>query len=481
MHKFIGRTWELEGLKTLLQQERASLVVVKGRRRIGKSRLIEEFATGYNFIEIAGLAPVKGVTRKHQRDEFARELARAFHVPAPFSADWSDLFWHLGHHTAKGRHIILLDEISWMGMKDPTFLGKLKNAWDKYLKKNPKLILVLCSSVSMWVEKNILSSTGFVGRIDLALSLDELSLPECNAFWGARKEQISSFEKFKILSVTGGVPRYLEIISPNETAEVNIKRLCFIKEGILFQEFDKIFHDLFGKKSDIYKKILMCLVENPSATSEDIFNYLNMTKGGTLTKYFLDLIQAGFVQKDYAWSFKDGRELKFKHYRISDNYIRFYLKYLLPNKNKIEQNAFANRSLSTLLGWDTVMGLQFENLVLKNRVLISKFLNIDPNEIINDNPYCQRGTKARQGCQIDYMIQTRYNCLYVCEIKFSKSPITVKVVEEMKSKISRLILPRNFSYRPILIHVNGVDDEVIAEDFFAKIIDFSELLDARDS
>lgn len=122
------------------------------------------------------------------------------------------------------------------------------------------------------------------------------------------------------------------------------------------------------------------------------------------------------------------------------------------------------------------MGLQFENLVLKNRQLVWKILHIDPNEITNDSPYLQKGTKNRPGCQVDYMIQTRYNCLYVCEIKFSKSPISVSIVHEMKDKISRLILPRNFSYRPVLIQVNGVDDEVIAEEYFAKIINFNELL-----
>src|SRR5438128_884718 len=81
-----------------------------------------------------------------------------------------------------------------------------------YFKKNSELMLIVCGSISAWIDKNILISTGFVGRIDLELTLHELSLFECNEFWGERKEQISAYEKFKILSLTGGIPRYLEII-----------------------------------------------------------------------------------------------------------------------------------------------------------------------------------------------------------------------------------------------------------------------------
>ncbi len=171
MTPFVGRCRELQQLKDLFYRKVASLVVVKGRRRIGKSRLIEEFAKDVKFVSIAGLAPTKGVTSKHQREEFAKQMSRIFQVPTPSYANWSDLFWFLAEQTKRVKVVILLDEISWMGSKDSTFLGKLNNAWDLYFKKNSKLILVLCGSVSSWIEKNILNDTNFVGRIDLTLTL----------------------------------------------------------------------------------------------------------------------------------------------------------------------------------------------------------------------------------------------------------------------------------------------------------------------
>jgi len=473
---FIGRKRELHKLDDLSKRKIANLVVVKGRRRIGKSRLIEEFAKNTKFIAFSGLPPTEGITAQHQRDEFARQLGQNFYVPTPYSTDWSDLFWHLAHHTQEGRCVILFDEISWMGMKDPTFLGKLKNAWDLHFKKNTELMLVLCGSVSSWIEKNILSSTGFVGRIDLIMTLNELSLAECNEFWGTYRNQWSAYEKLKVLGVTGGVPRYLEIISPQSTAEDNLKSLCFSQEGFLFHEFDQIFHDLFAKRSSTYKDILKCLIQKPHASLEDIFQELGMAKSGSLGDYLEDLILAGFLKRDYTWSIRNGKISKLSHFRISDNYVRFYLKYIDPNKANIEREGFANRTLTTLPAWETVMGLQFENLVLQNRALLHEALHIDPNEIVNDNPYFQRRTKTQAGCQIDYMIQTRFNTLYVCEAKFSKNPVGSSVVDEVKEKINALSLPKNFSYRPVLIHVNGVEDDVVGSEFFAQIIDFGALM-----
>lgn len=476
MTSFVGRRRELQQLKELFDRKIASLVVVKGRRRIGKSRLIEEFAKEVKFVSISGLAPTKGVTAKHQREEFARQVARTFLTPTPAHDNWSDLFWFLADQAKKMKVVILLDEISWMGSKDATFLGKLKNAWDLHFKKNSQLILVLCGSVSSWIEKNILSSTEFVGRIDLTITLSELSLSECNEFWEKQKDKLSSYEKFKLVSVMGGVPRYLELVSSKYNAEENIKRTCFVKEGFLFNEFDKIFNDLFVKKGKIYKDILSCLITKPHAELEDIFNYLNVKKSGGLINYIENLILAGFIKRDYTWNIKNESLSKFSYFRISDNYVRFFLKYILPNRLKIENDAFWDRSLTMLPGWETIMGLQFENLVLQNRRVIQKMLHLDPNEIVHDNPYFQKTTSTQKGCQIDYLIQTRFNSLYVCEIKFSKKSIRTDVISDLKDKIRDLNFPKNFSYRPVLIHVNGVEDDVISSEYFSNIIDFGELL-----
>lgn len=474
MTRFIGREAELKTLEGMLEKNSASLIVLKGRRRIGKSRLAEEFAKNQKFYSFTGLPPTLETTAQSQREAFAKQINKAFNIHIENTNDWWDLLWSVAEHTQKDKVIILFDEISWMGSKDPDFLGKLKTTWDNHFKKNPNLILILCGSVSSWIEENILSSIGFMGRLSLILTLEALPLPDCNKFWD-KYTSLSPYEKFKILVVTGGVPRYLEEIKPHLPAEENIRQLCFEKSGILFSEFDQIFSDLFSSRSGIYKQIVTCLGDS-TADRQQIAEWLEIEVGGVLSSYLDDLTKAGFISRDFAWQIKNGKTSKLSHYRLSDNYLRFYLKFIEPNKRKIESGVFQDRTLTSLPGLSTIMGLQFENLVLNNRKLIHKLLDIRSEDIISEGPYFQRNTARQPGCQIDYLIQTKFDCLYVCEIKFSRHEIKKDIIKTMEEKISRLKRPRYFSCRPILIHVNGISEELEDSQYFAKTISFDWLL-----
>ncbi|MES2204429.1 MAG: ATP-binding protein [Pseudomonadota bacterium] len=478
---FVGRKRELKQFGKILAQKNAHLVVIKGRRRIGKSRLVEEAGKHHRMITLSGLAPVPGVTAAAQRQSFARQMGLQLGIPEPRSEHWEELFWHLADRTQTGRVLILLDEISWMASdgpdrSDPLFLGFLKNAWDIYFKKNNQLTLVLCGSVSSWIEKNILSSTGFVGRISLKMHLKELSLIECNAFLSTNSYKISAFEKFKLLAIMGGIPSYLEKISPAWSAEENIKQLCFIQDGILVHEFKQIFTDIFGRRSDFYKSIIKSLLEKPSMQLVDIYSALKMEKQGVISAYLEDLEQAGFVKRDYAFNFKTNKLSKHSVFRVCDNFIRFYLKYIEPNIDLIEQDRFENTSLSTLKNWESIAGLQFENLILNNKALILQQLNISSNDVLYDNPHYQSATTQKQGVQVDYLIIDKFNTVWLCEVKFSKNPIGQSVIAEIQRKIKHLTIGKKYSIRPVLIHVNGVTDELVSEGFFASIIDFGDLM-----
>lgn len=467
---FFGRKRELQILQRLLTKRTASLVVIKGRRRIGKSRLAEEFGKSLKTYTFVGLPPEKHMTAQHQREEFSRQMREQIGVQGLSSDDWGNLFWHLANHTQKGRILIILDEINWMGDKDPTFLGKLKTAWDTHFKKNTELILILSGSMTSWIDENILSSTGFVGRISVDMTLEELPLPVCNEFWHPKEALVSSYEKFKILSVTGGVPRYLEEIRPEWPAEENIRVMCFEKESFLFKEFDRIFSDLFQKKNDSYLKIVQRLAQG-NAVLDDVAEALGMKKGGTVSEYLEDLILTGYVSRDYTWSLKTGTPSLLSHYRLKDNYLRFYLKVIEPNSHIILQDELVKPT-----AWDGIMGLQFENLVLNNRKRLKECLNISSENVIFDNPYFQKNTNSHPGCQVDYMVQTKYNSIYLCEIKFSKEKIGIEVIYEIQDKIARLSLPKNYSIWPVLIHVNGVTEPLKKSGFFSKTIDFGDFL-----
>jgi uncharacterized protein len=383
---FVGRKEQLYELELLLNKKSASLVVVQGRRRIGKSRLIREFGNKKNLYIFSGLPINEKTTAQSQREEFARQLTEKFGFPGLKADNWGDLFSIVAKATSKGRVIILLDEISWMGSCDSEFLGHIKNAWDLNFSQNPQLILVLCGSVSAWIDKNILNNTGFMGRISLTIFLKELSIPECNQLLNLLGCRTTPMEKFKILSVTGGVPRYLEEIQHSLNADQNIKRLCFKSSGILFNEFEQMFFDLFSRRAAIYKNIVEILI-NGHLEFNQICQKLQVDKSGLITEYLNDLIKSGLIRRDFTWNIKNKAESRLSHYRLSDNYLRFYLKCIIQNKKKIENGLFDNRSLATFVGWDSIMGLQFENLVLNNREFIWKNLNVLPEDISSDNPF----------------------------------------------------------------------------------------------
>lgn len=473
---FVGRKDELERINALFHKSTSSLVVLKGRRRIGKSRLVHEFAKGRRFLKFSGVPPLNDITQQKQRDIFASQLRQQIPGPGLKAENWYELFVYLSEQITSEQTVILLDEISWMGSKDPTFLGTLKNAWDMHFSQHPNLIVVICGSVSTWIQENIVKSTGFFGRISLLLHLEELSLKECSTYLDQRGFRGSAHEKMKLLSVLGGIPWYLEQIQPKIAADDNIRNLCFRKNALLVNEFDLIFHDLFARRNETYKKIIEVLAKQNSGLQE-IRDEIGFAKSGVLSDYIENLMEAGFVSRNYTWRLKTGEESsRVSHFRLSDNYIRFYIRYILPQLSKIERDEFSQTSPFLLSGWDSMMGLQFENLVLKNRRIVRDLLNIRPETVVIDNPYFQRSTSVHSGVQIDYLIQTRHNVLFVCEIKFSRREISKSVIADMQEKIKKLTVPRGMAICPVLIHINGVEDSVIESGYFTDIIDFSSLL-----
>lgn len=137
------------------------------------------------------MAPEEGVSAQAQRDQFARHLANILKLPLRAFKDWSDAFEYLGLHIQAG-DIVLLDEISWMGFKDPTFIPKLKAWWDAQKKH---FLLVFCGSISTWIEDNILKSTAFFGRVNLIISLEPLSIAESSEFLNTLGLQVSDYDR----------------------------------------------------------------------------------------------------------------------------------------------------------------------------------------------------------------------------------------------------------------------------------------------
>ncbi|PWU15780.1 MAG: hypothetical protein C5B45_01855 [Chlamydiae bacterium] len=218
----------------------------------------------------------------------------------------------------------------------------------------------------------------FLEELLWILLLEELSLHSCKAFWYPKKMRVTAYEKFKLLSVTGGVPLYLEQIRPELFCRAKYSKLLFIKGSLLVREFDEIFSDLFSRSKTSQKEIVTCLTNGPKELTQ-ICKELGKFQGGLYSKYLDELIKAGFVKRDFTWYLKNGKEGKLSYYRLSDNYLRFYLKCIAPNRSKIEKGAIPASILNSLLGWESIMGLQFENLVIHNCKTLWNILNISMN------------------------------------------------------------------------------------------------------
>lgn len=476
---FIGRKQELKSLELLKSKKTASLVCIMGRRRIGKSSLIEEFGKTYKkFFEIQGLGPDKNPSNADQLEHFAQKISLFFNIRKEYFADWTEAFHSLIEKTKKDEVLILLDEISWMGKKDPLFAAKLKEAWDIGFKKNSKLMLVACGSVSSWIEDNILNNADFEGRVSLSILLQELSLNEINQFWKKAHSHMGSLEKMLILSVTGGVPKYLEEILQNQSAEQNVIRLAFNPNGLLFHEFEKIFSDIFERKSKNLEKIIrLCL--DLKLTPQQLAQKLKVEQSKDITNAIHTLELSGFLSRDYYFKF-DGTASKLSHLRVKDNYLRFYLKTIEPLKAKILRGGKIIESLFDLPQFESLLGYQFENLILANRTSLYSFLDLKPSQIISAAPYVQRKTSATKGaCQIDLLIHSQMDVFYVCEFKCKKQ-IDKTIIKEMQKKLAVLKVPKRSSIKPILVFEGEIfpSHRTEIEKYFYKVIHFQSLLES---
>ena len=480
MNTFLGRDDELVEFRQLIHPQRAILATCQGRRRIGKSTFIRQCGTLVDhFYSISGLPPQPDLGKQDQLENFSEALAREFGVPELPLESWQKAFHFLSTLLPqKGKILVLLDEISWMSIGDRNFAGHLKNAWDSYFSQHPNLVLVLCGSVSSWIEENILNSTGFVGRISWQFRLGPLPLHHCNSFWTGREKNKAkptpTRDKLRLLSITGGVPRYLEEIDPRRSAEQNVERLCFHKSGLLFNEFDQIFHDIFTRKADSYREIVRALVDGPRTVLQ-ISKTLGRISGGSLSAALHDLEGAGFIAQNRSFNPDTAKDLqRTLRFRLSDNYLRFYLKYVEPKRTAIKKGIYQRVPLEALEAWDSIMGLQFENLIHNSRDELLSILGLGNTTIKNLGPYYQTQTQRRKACQIDLLIRTGAS-LYIIEAKARKK-VPTSVIDEVRQKIDRLKVPRSLPVRTVLAYEGELEPGIRNTDFFDHLVSFEQLL-----
>ena len=476
MSDFYGRQELMGALKMLWSKRNASLVTCRGRRRIGKSTLIEEFArrSGAFFIKIEGLRPKPGLSNKDELAYFASSLSRQTGCDRTCPVDWLSAFARLDREIPDGRRaVVLLDEISWMAYYDKTFPEVLKTAWDDLFKKHAKLVLVLCGSVAMWIKENIIDNGAFAGRRSYDFSVPELPLSDCVKFWGAAANRENANDILDVLSVTGGVPRYLEEINPALSADENIRRLAYFPKSVLAEDFEDMFRDVITGEPGVRADILRSLVGGPKNVSE-IFGAIGKKKNGHLSSALAELAEAGFIVADSGLSPETGKSPNSIRYRIKDNYVRFYLRYIEPFADMVEKGSFSFTSLDQLGGWKAIEGLAFENLVVNNFREFLAPLGLERTLVVSAAPFRKVSRSRGEGVQVDLLLQTALS-VYFVEIK-RQSEIGREVIDEMTEKVRRIRVPRGKTVKTALVYSGELAPIVEAQGYFNAVIDIRDIL-----
>lgn len=473
---FYGRKEQIERFLTLWRKRVPSLVVCRGRRRIGKSTLIREFArqSGGLYLKIEGLAPDGYMTNAKQLEAFREQLSAQIKRGVPKLKDWSEAFAALDAALdGTGRKVVLLDEVSWMGGYDHTFPAKLKVAWDNLFHERANLVFFVCGSVSTWIHKNILKSRGFVGRISLDTVVEELPLADCLKFWGNCVRRLGTKDVLDVLSVTGGVPRYLEEVDPALSADENVRRLCFLPDGYLYREFSELFNDIVSRTAPTKRRVLEALAEGPLSGTE-LAERLSLARNGRLSELLEELETAGFIAKADGINPATGKRGRVDRYRLRDNYTRFFLRYVSPRIPEIQAGTFAFLSLSLLPGWEAMMGLQFENLVLNNLPEVLRALGLQGRLIVSAAPYRCVRADCGGGLQVDLLVQTE-KVAYLVEIK-RRAELGLDVAREIADKAARLPVREGVSVRTALVYDGRLSPALAASDEIDRFVSARELL-----
>ena len=296
---FVGREHELELLREPNWRDQAQLIVVYGRRRVGKTALVEEAYRDDTLWKFDGL---EGVTRPRQLRHFANQLGGyepSVHA-GPVPRSWAEALDLLvkSLRTRKNQQTVLFfDEFQWMASMRAPLVSLFKSCWDNHLSKQPGLRVVLCGSVSSFMVKKVIRSRALYGRVSTELDLQPMSLDDARLFFGKdRTEQ----EIMEVAMCLGTIPQYLKELNPQLSLMQNLHEYAFRPGGFFFGEFQRIFISHFGRNRT-YERILDLLSVRARSTQE-LAKACRTSTGGTFTGLLSDLEMAGFIEKVVPWT-----------------------------------------------------------------------------------------------------------------------------------------------------------------------------------
>lgn len=409
---FLNRESELNKLRSWFKNNNAQLIIIYGRRRVGKTFLIKKFFEEVNGIYfLVSRLDKRGTLKSFSRLLVDKELVKY----EPNINDFNDLYRLLGDLSLDRRLVVAIDEFQRLLEVDPSSLTLLQEAWDEYLSKS-KIMLILLGSAVGTVERIGLSySSPIYGRRTGQIKLNPLPYKYAKLFLN----KYSLEDRVRGYAVFGGTPAYLSLIDQNLSLIENIKLKILSKTSPLFEE-PYIILSQETREPLKYMTILQA-IELGAPTLGEIASYSGMSSND-LPKYLKVLVdELNIVKREYP-IFEREKRGKTRYY-ISDNFFRFWFRYVWRNINLLEIEDIETVSRKIVESIDEYVSRVFEGVCMEH------FLWMVSSKLISITDF---GKWWRKDVEFDGVaVNSRENIVYFIEAKWSSKPIGKEVLLDL--------------------------------------------------
>ncbi|MBR1938271.1 MAG: ATP-binding protein [Spirochaetales bacterium] len=472
----VGRKEEIRELNNIYNSGKAELVAIYGRRRVGKTYLVDETFKDRITFRHAGLSPIEegsseGSSLKKQLEHFYFSLQLQGMPKSHRPRSWLEAFFMLEQFLQSkdngNRQIVFLDELPWLDTPASGFVTAFEGFWNTWACHRSNVMVVVCGSANSWIlDKLINNHGGLYNRVTHELKLNPFTLAECREFFKSNNIVISNYDIVQSYMIFGGIPYYLGYFERSLSLAQNVDKLLFMSKARLKDEYDRLFDSGFTNP-EIMKSIVNFLSQvNAGYTRKEIVEKLKLTDSGHISKHLKALIASDFVIEYIPFSL-GKRET---HYKLVDPFCRFYLKFV-KDKESLD-SAFWQPSVtsSQISSW---RGFAFENVCFNHIKQIKSALGIS-GVITTQSAWSKRADESGEsGAQIDLIISRNDNVVNMCEIKFYSEEFSIgkeyhETLIKRQSLLSSLI-PKKSVVHGTLITTYGLTYNEYSGDFINTI------------